>query len=112
MFSHAGDWPCTEEVTAGFVYLRLHGAEPTYASPMASGYVLSAQELQRRGTLADQLQHALDSRIIVEQAKGVLVERHGIQPGEAFQRLRSHARSTKTRVHDLAAKVVDGALDV
>lgn len=32
-FSHAGDWPYTEEVTAGFVYLRLHGTEPTYGSP-------------------------------------------------------------------------------
>ena len=32
VFSHAGDWPYTEEVTAGFVYLRLHGTDPTYAS--------------------------------------------------------------------------------
>ncbi len=32
-FSHSGDWPYTEELTAGFVYLRLHGAPRTYASP-------------------------------------------------------------------------------
>lgn len=32
VFSHAGDWRCTEELTAGFVYLRLHGAPETYAS--------------------------------------------------------------------------------
>ena len=31
-FSHAGDWPYTEEVTAGFVYVRLHGTSPTYGS--------------------------------------------------------------------------------
>lgn len=31
--SHAGEWPITEEVTAGFVYVRLHGTDPTYASP-------------------------------------------------------------------------------
>jgi uncharacterized protein YecE (DUF72 family) len=32
VFSHSGDWPYVEELTAGFVYLRLHGAPDTYAS--------------------------------------------------------------------------------
>ena len=56
-----------------------------------------------------QLQAALDSRIVIEQAKGVLAERHGISVGEAFELLRRHARSHATPLHDLAGRVVDGS---
>ena len=55
---------------------------------------------------AAQLQHALDSRVVIEQAKGVLVERHALDPDEAFQVLRRGARSNRMRIHDLAARVV------
>lgn len=75
---------------------------------MASGYVLNAGRLEDARVLGRQLQHALDSRVIVEQAKGILAERNGISPAEAFHRLRVRARSTNTRVHDLARQVVDG----
>jgi AmiR/NasT family two-component response regulator len=54
----------------------------------------------------EQLQRALDTRIIVEQAKGVLAERLGCPPEEAFEILRRAARTTQTRIHDLAAEVV------
>lgn len=74
---------------------------------MASGYVLNAGALERSNVLTTQLQRALDSRIIIEQAKGILAERHNITPAEAFQLLRSHARNTQIRAHDLAEKVVD-----
>ena len=53
-----------------------------------------------------QLQRALDSRIVLEQAKGVLVERHGIMPDEAFKRLRRQARSSRMNIHVLAAGIV------
>jgi hypothetical protein len=53
-----------------------------------------------------QLQHALDSRIVIEQAKGVLAERFGIDVAEAFELLRSSARNNRVRLHDLAARVV------
>lgn len=75
---------------------------------MASGYVLNAGALERLNTLATQLQHALDSRIVVEQAKGILAERHQIPPAAAFHRLRSHARHHQLRVHDLAQDIIDG----
>lgn len=75
---------------------------------MATGYILNAGELEEARTLAQQLQHALDSRIIIEQAKGILAERNQITPAEAFQRLRKYARHTQTRLHDVAAQVVDG----
>ena len=54
-----------------------------------------------------QLQHALDSRIVIEQAKGILSERRGITIEEAFELLRGTARSNRIKVHDLARALVD-----
>ena len=79
---------------------------------MASGYILNAGRLQQAHTLSQQLQRALDSRIIIEQAKGILAERNRTSPAEAFDRLRKHARSTNTRVHDVARQIVDGTPSV
>jgi AmiR/NasT family two-component response regulator len=59
---------------------------------------------------AEQLQHALTSRIVIEQAKGVLAERGNLDMDEAFERLRRHAR-TNTRLTDVAHGVVEGTLD-
>lgn len=55
---------------------------------------------------ASQLQEALDSRIVIEQAKGVLCERYGVEPDRAFQLLRRAARSNRMRLHTLASHVV------
>lgn len=60
--------------------------------------------------LADEnasLQRALDTRVVIEQAKGVLAERLGVDVHEAFQVLRMSARSNRMRLHDLAASVVE-----
>lgn len=57
---------------------------------------------------AEHLQHALDSRIFIEQAKGVLANRHGITPGEAFEVLRRHARNERIRIHELSERVIEG----
>jgi ANTAR domain len=53
-----------------------------------------------------QLQTALDSRIVIEQAKGILVERDSISPDEAFDKIRREARSRRMKLHDLAARIV------
>ena len=53
-----------------------------------------------------QLQTALDSRIVIEQAKGILAERESITPTEAFNKMRHEARSKRIRLHDLAADIV------
>jgi ANTAR domain len=53
------------------------------------------------------LQRALDTRVVIEQAKGVLAERFGLEVHEAFQVLRRAARSNRMRLHDLATRVVE-----
>jgi PAS domain S-box-containing protein len=54
-----------------------------------------------------QLERALLSRVVIEQAKGVLVGRHGIDPTTAFEALRAAARANNLRLHDLARRTVD-----
>jgi AmiR/NasT family two-component response regulator len=54
----------------------------------------------------EQLRGALTSRIAIEQAKGVLAERLAIGPEDAFILLRRSARSSRVKLHDLAAAVV------
>ena len=65
---------------------------------------------RRRELLFAQLQEALDTRVVIEQAKGVLAERRGVSPGEAFAALRAHAQSNNVRLSDLAEAVIDGSV--
>jgi AmiR/NasT family two-component response regulator len=64
---------------------------------------VAGSALEKKG----QLQHALDSRVVIEQAKGVLAERYGIGVDDAFQLLRSGARNNRVKIHELAARVVE-----
>jgi GAF domain-containing protein len=69
--------------------------------------------LQRRDATqarrqATQLQAALDTRVLIEQAKGVLAERLGLSMDEAFQTLRRQARNNNRKLHDLAYEIVHG----
>jgi GAF domain-containing protein len=68
----------------------------------------AAAEAQR---LNEQLSAALTSRVVIEQAKGVISERAGIQLDEAFSRLRTHARNHNLRLNDVARAAIDGTLD-
>jgi GAF domain-containing protein len=63
-----------------------------------------AERNQARRT--EQLQHALDSRIIIEQAKGVVSGLRSIDIDEAFNRIRAYARSHNQNIHDVAQAVV------
>jgi AmiR/NasT family two-component response regulator len=58
------------------------------------------------GRAATQLQRALDSRSLIEQAKVVLMERRGLDQQAAFELLRSRARSTRRRLQDVARETV------
>jgi response regulator NasT len=56
------------------------------------------------------LEGAFGRRAVVERAKGVLMERHGLDEEEAFEALRSHARRNNQRIVDVADAVIDGHL--
>jgi PAS domain-containing protein len=66
----------------------------------------STNEARHRGDLVVQLQGALDSRVLVEQAKGVLMEREGLSAQAAFERLRRRARARSRRIDDVAREVI------
>ena len=65
---------------------------------------------RQKDVLAEQLQMALNSRVSIEQAKGVIAERHGISMDVAFETLRRYARDNNLKLHDVAAGVVTGAI--
>jgi hypothetical protein len=67
------------------------------------------EEAHRLRTTVGQLEHALTARIRIEQAIGVLAERHRIRPRQAFEQLRSAARNRGRRVIDIATDVVASA---
>ena len=71
--------------------------------------LLAQRSRHRSDTLSTQLQQALDSRVAIEQAKGVLAERLRISVDEAFALLRGYARRHNLRLTDLARQVADGS---
>jgi response regulator NasT len=66
------------------------------------------EEQARLETKVEQLESALDRRAVIERAKGILMERHGIDERAAFDVLRDHARSQSRRVVDVARAVTEG----
>lgn len=79
---------------------------------MAAAYITNLALLDEADRLNKQLQHALDARVVVEQAKGIVAARHGIAPQAAFERLRDYARPRQLRVHDVAEQIVAGELEL
>ncbi|MFE0101299.1 GAF and ANTAR domain-containing protein [Streptomyces sp. NPDC059009] len=90
--------------------------------PLAAGQLRLAQALADTATIAilqqrtvheqmtviAQLQYALDSRVIIEQAKGYLAHRHHSSVDDAFTRMRSHARNHGAKLTDVARQVLNG----
>lgn len=102
--------------------LNLFGEQPGALPPgdlrvaqaladVATISILQERAVHRGEMLAEQLQAALNSRVIIEQAKGVLAERGRLDMDQAFNRLRAHARSNNRRLSELARAVVEGTID-
>jgi transcriptional regulator with GAF, ATPase, and Fis domain len=70
--------------------------------------LLQQRAIHRRDVLTEQLQTALNSRVLIEQAKGVLAERLHLDLADAFTLLRGSARSHNRRLSELAQAIVDG----
>ncbi len=73
--------------------------------------ILQQRSIHRGEVVAGQLQLALTSRIVIEQAKGALAERLQISPDDAFGMLRAAARSTNRLLSELAREVATGSAD-
>jgi GAF domain-containing protein len=129
-------WPrfTPEALAAGFhavhaLPMRLRGSVigalnlfHTEPGEMRSSDVEAAQALADVATIAilqhrasleaqvvnEQLNNALKSRIVIEQAKGMIAEREGLEMEDAFARLRGHARNHNQRLGDLAGLIIDG----
>jgi GAF domain-containing protein len=77
---------------------------------MATISILQNRAAVEAQTLNEQLNHALTSRIVIEQAKGMLAERTGLEMDQAFSRLRSYARRNNLRLGVVAQAVLDDTL--
>jgi GAF domain-containing protein len=70
--------------------------------------LLQQRAIHRSGVVTEQLQTALNSRVLIEQAKGILAERLHLDVADAFALLRSRARNHNRRLSDLAQAIVEG----
>ena len=74
--------------------------------------ILQQRALRDAQLLADQLRAALDSRILIEQAKGILAERAGMSIGNAFSYLRNYARNHNQQLTEVCRTLIDGTLNL
>lgn len=84
----------------------------TLLAQVATGYIVHASKLDHYRRLTEQLQRALDSRVVIEQAKGRVSGSRGVTGEEAFAAIRRHARTSQRPVRDVASDVVEGRLDL
>jgi transcriptional regulator with GAF, ATPase, and Fis domain len=68
--------------------------------------LLQERTIRRSEVLTEQLQGALNSRIVIEQAKGAISQAHGVSVDDAFARMRSYARASRRRLSEVAHAVV------
>ena len=74
--------------------------------------IVHQRALARQEIVAEQLQSALNSRIVIEQAKGFLTHRLGVSVEDAFAALRDYARSRNRKLTEVAADVIEGRVDL
>jgi len=79
---------------------------------VASIGLLQERAIRRGEILTEQLQGALNSRIIVEQAKGAVAQAFGINVDEAFELIRAHSRNNNQRLVDIARTIVTNRSDL
>lgn len=74
---------------------------------MGAAYILSTVQQRASNTLTEQLQHALDARVVIERAKGCIMSRERISAEDALQLLRTEARSNNRKLRDVAQETLD-----
>lgn len=93
--------------------VKVSGADIEAAQAMAD--IATIAVLQQRASVQaqvinEQLNHALNSRVVIEQAKGIVAERRGVEMEQAFALLRAYARNHNRRLVAVATAVINGSL--
>jgi GAF domain-containing protein len=108
------------DVSVGALNLFSHGDEALSDDDLrivqAMADIATIGILQERlhsdqSVLTTQLESALHSRVVIEQAKGVVAERNGIDVDESFRHIRTFSRNRNRRLSDVAREIVDGDSD-
>jgi hypothetical protein len=106
---------CQDRVLGALVLYHQHGAlrpEDVRWSRLladAAAVGLGHRDVLREAHCrSEQLQTALNSRVVIEQAKGMLAERLSCTVADAFELIRRHARTHRTKITDLSAEIVNG----
>jgi GAF domain-containing protein len=118
--AHAEPVALRDEVVGGLnLFRREPGPLPAadqriaqFLSTAAAIGILHRRAQRSVETVREQLEHALRSRVVIEQAKGFLAERHMLDVETAFARLRHHARSRSQPLTTVARAVIEGSLDI
>lgn len=76
---------------------------------LGAGYILNAAQMEAQHGLTEQLQVALESRAVIERAKGILMERESIDAATAFETLRQTSMDANRKLREIAELVVDDA---
>jgi len=103
--------------------LNLYSTEPRHWSDeaiavaavmadVATSYVVNAAQLRQQEQLSEQLQEALVSRVVIEQAKGITAHQCTLTVDQAYQRMRRHARNTNASLRKVAEAIVTVGLKV
>ena len=101
--------------------LNLYSAEPIEMSQVgidaaqaladiATIAILQHRSARESQVVNEQLQNALNSRIVIEQAKGMVAESEGLNMEEAFYKLRHHARCHNLRLAEVAQNIISGTV--
>jgi GAF domain-containing protein len=103
--------------------LNLYSAEPrdwsdediavaAVLADMATSYMVNASKLRQQQQLSEQLQEALESRVVIEQAKGITSQQKSVTLERADQLMRTHARSNSASLRAVAEAIVAVGLKV
>jgi response regulator NasT len=90
------------------IYAAVRDGDPNAIQSAIEIALRRHAETERLVEQVGKLEGALERRAVIERAKGILMERHGIGDREAFDRLRGHARSHNRTVVDVASAVTEG----
>ncbi len=110
-----------DDTEAGVLSLYSHEPRPwsrrdvhraALLAAMAAEHILSRHQVRQHQRTTAQLRHALTSRIVVEQAKGVIAHAHGTTTTVAFELIRAHARRNRVTVHAVARGIVELGLRI